>query len=178
MPVKEGDNITLKKDTPLKEALELGGDCDKCGKCCSFGSGFMLESEVAKIAGFLKIPTDKFRKDFLEETEIFHTTLFKIRPMKKDGKPYGPCLLLENNMCRIHKVKPLHCRIGNCSEHGDDLHVWFLLNYCLNVFDPESIRQYSSYLETGGRTLPGGKLEEVFPDKSKLKLILNYERFR
>ncbi len=171
-------DIVLKKDTPLKDVLEIGGDCDKCGKCCSYGSGFMLESEVAKIANFLRIPTDKFRKDFLEETEIFHTNLFKIRPMKKDGKPYGPCMLLENSKCRIHEVKPLHCRVGNCSDHGDDLHTWFIVNHCLNIYDPESIRQYASYLETGGRVIQGAELDVLFPDKSKLKSILNYERFR
>ena len=101
-----------------------------------------------------------------------------MRPPKKEGKPYGPCVFLDNNLCRIHAVKPLHCSVCNCGEDGDDLHVWFMVNYCLNIYDPESIRQYNSYIETGGRVIEGAELEKVFPDKQKLKRILSYKRFR
>ena len=174
---KEG-NMKITKDTPEKEIRKLGEKCEQCGKCCTYGSGFMMESEVARIAAFLKIPKEKFIKDFLEETEIFHTMLYKIRPVKKKSEPYGPCMFLDNNLCRIHQVKPLHCIIGNCSVDGDDLHVWFITNYCLNIYDPESIRQYASYLETGGRLLEGAELEKLFPDKAKLKRILDYDIIR
>ncbi|MBW2971965.1 YkgJ family cysteine cluster protein [Candidatus Woesearchaeota archaeon] len=167
--------MKITKDTSLEEVKKLGEECDKCGKCCSYGSGFMLESEVPRMAAFLKIPKEKFIRDFLEETEIFHTRIFKIRPFKKEGMPYGPCMFLDKNLCRIHAVKPLHCNVCNCAEHGDDLHVWFMVNYCLNIYDPESIRQYASYLETGGRLIPGAELDKVFPDKAKLKRILDYD---
>jgi len=170
--------MEITKDTPESEVRKLGEKCEQCGKCCSYGSGFMLESEIPRIAQFLNIEKDKFIKDFLEESEIFHTKVFKIKPFKKADKPYGPCMLLQDNKCRIHNVKPLHCIVGNCSEHGDDLHTWFILNYCLNIYDPESIRQYASYLETGGRLLKGAELERLFPDKAKLKRILNYEVMR
>ncbi len=168
----------IKKSTKLEEALKIGEDCNQCGKCCTYGSGFVLESEITKIAAFLNVPKDKFIKDFLDEIEIFHTPVFKIKPMKKDDKPYGPCIFLDSKKCRIHKIKPLHCRIGNCSEHGDDLHTWFIVNYCLNIYDPESIRQYDSYIKTGGRVIEGAELEKLFPDKHKLRRILDYERFR
>ena len=51
-------NIT--KETPLEEVKKLGEQCDQCGKCCSYGSGFMLESEITKIAAFLDIEKEKF----------------------------------------------------------------------------------------------------------------------
>lgn len=170
--------MKITKDTPEYEIRKLGEKCDQCGKCCSFGSGFMLESEIPRIANFLNIPKDEFIKDFLEETEIFHTKIFKIRPYKPKDKPYGPCMLLDDDKCKIHDVKPLHCSIGNCTEHGDDLHTWFILNYCLNIYDPESVRQYASYLETGGRILEGAELDKLFPNKEKLKRILDYEVMR
>lgn len=138
----------------------------------------MLESEAPRIAAFLNIPKEKFIKEFLEELEVFHTTLYKIKPVKKKEKVYGKCMFLENNLCKIHEIKPLHCRIGNCSEHGEELHVWFLLNYCLNIYDPESIRQYNSYVKTGGKIIPGGEIEELFPDKELLERVLSYSRFR
>ncbi|MBW2966983.1 hypothetical protein KY362_00705 [Candidatus Woesearchaeota archaeon] len=104
--------------------------------------------------------------------------MFKFRSDKEPGKPYGPCMFLENKQCRIQEVKPLHCRIGNCREHGEDLHTWFIVNKCLNIFDPESIRQYHSYIVTGGRVLPGAELERLFPDKKQLKDILEYRRMK
>ena len=169
-------NIT--KSTKEEEILKLGAECKKCGKCCTFGSGFMLEHEIPRIATFLKMPKEKFIKDFLDETEIFHTKVFKIKPMKKADQPYGPCMFLDGNLCRIHDVKPFHCKIGNCSDEGDNLHTWFILNYCLNIYDPESIRQYASYLKTGGRLLEGAELQTLFPDKAKLKRILDYDIIR
>ena len=160
-----------------KDALEIGGECKACGKCCMYGSGFVLESEIPRIANFLKIPTEKFREDFLDELEIFHTYLFKIRSLKKKGANYGPCMFLENGKCRIHKVKPLHCGVCNCAR-GDDLHVWFMVNYLLKKDDPESVRQYASYVRTGGRLIPGAELKELFPDAGKLKAMLNYDIIR
>ena len=138
----------------------------------------MLEHEIPRIAAFLNIPKEKFIKDFLDETEIFHTKVFKITSMKKADQPYGPCMFLNNKLCRVHEVKPLHCKIGNCSDNGDDLHTWFILNHCLNIYDPESIRQYASYLATGGRLLEGAELEKLFPNKAKLKRILDYDIVR
>jgi Fe-S-cluster containining protein len=168
--------MKITKDTKEEEVLKLSEKCDKCGKCCTFGSGFMLENEIPRIASFLNTPKENFIKEFLEETEIFHTNIFKFKTRKEPDKPYGPCMFLDNNLCKIHEVKPLHCRVGNCSEHGDDLHVWFITNYCLNIYDPESIRQYDSYVKTGGRLIPGAELNKLFPDKHKLKRILDYDR--
>jgi Fe-S-cluster containining protein len=171
--------MTITKDTPLKNILEIGAKCNKCGSCCSFGSGFVLDSELSKIAASLNMDKERFKKECAEEQEIFHTPLFKFRTKKQENKPYGKCMFLQpDNLCQIQSVKPLHCRIGNCAEHGDDLHTWFILNHCLNAFDPESIRQYNSYIKTGGRVLKGAELKTIFPEKKKLKTILSYERFR
>ena len=170
--------INITKSTPLKDILKIGEQCDKCGRCCSFGSGFIMESEIPQIAAFLKMKKEDLIKDQLEETEIFHTKMFKFKIKRKKDKPYGPCIFLDDNKCKIQNIKPLHCRIGNCKEHGDDLHTWFIINYCLNIYDPESIRQYNSYLETGGRRIPGAELDKLFPDKKMLSQILSYERLK
>ena len=174
--MKEGG--LLKKDTTADEVLKIGEKCNKCGKCCMHGSGFVLDSEVSKIAAFLNMPKEKFAKEFIEESEIFHTTVFKFKSLKEEGKPYGPCSFQKKSLCSIQEVKPLHCRIGNCGEHGDDLHVWFMLNYLLNVHDPESVRQYDSYIKTGGKILPGAELSRLFKDKVVLDSILSYDRIR
>jgi Fe-S-cluster containining protein len=169
--------MTITKATTTEAALKIGGECQKCGRCCTYGSGFMLESEIPRIAAFMKMQKDQFIKEFLDETEIFHTKVFKINSLKKGNAPYGPCMFLDSKLCKIHEVKPLHCRVCNCKD-GDDLHVWFMVNHCLNIYDPESVRQYKSYVDTGGKVIEGAELDKLFPDKALLKRILSYERFK
>lgn len=48
-----------------------------------------------------------------------------------------------------------------------------MLNHQVNVNDPESIRQYAIYLKTH-TTIPGGELEELVPDKERLRKILDF----
>jgi len=52
-----------------------------------------------------------------------------------------------------------------------------MLNYIVNSSDPEAIRLWAEYLKTHP-TIPGGDLEELVPDKERLKKILNFEILR
>ena len=151
----------ITKKTPLKKILELGKECEQCGHCCSHGTGFVLKKEAKK-----------YPKRYLEETEVFNTKVFKF---KTTGKPFGACVFLKGNKCSIHKKKPLHCRVGTCGECGEEISVWFALNYLVNATDPESIRQWKLYLDSGGKNIPGGELNELVPDKKLLKKILEYD---
>lgn len=165
----------LKKNTPLKDVAELGAPCNKCGHCCSYGSGALADEDAGNIAHFLGISEEEFREKYLEETEKFNTKRFRPKLLKKD-KPYGRCVFYEDKIgCKIHDVKPLQCKVNNCSEHGEELSIWFMLNYFVNKNDPESIRQFNAYLKSGGKTLPGGRLSDFVPDKKKLKRILKFE---
>ena len=153
--------MKIEKKTPLSKVLELGVECKQCGHCCSHGTGYVLVSEAGK-----------YDEKYLEEKKVFNTKVFKF---KTKGKPFGKCVFLKNNKCSIHKKKPLHCRVGNCGENGEELSVWFTLNYLVNETDPESIRQWKVYLESGGKNIPGGELNELVPDKKMLKKIISYE---
>ena len=165
----------ITKTTTLKNILELGRECKRAANCCRHGSGALAGDDLKKISKFLKITEEGLKKEYLEGIEKFNTK--RLRPkLKRENKPYGPCVFLDKkNTCRVHKVKPLECKTGNCSEHGEELSLWFMLNYFVNKNDPESIRQFNAYLKTGGKTLPGGKLEDFVPEKDKLKKILSYE---
>ncbi|MBW2984994.1 YkgJ family cysteine cluster protein [Candidatus Woesearchaeota archaeon] len=168
----------ITKKTKLKKVLELGKKCKKCGHCCSHGSGALADDDLKKIAGFLKTTEEELKKTCLEEVEKFNTK--RLRPVTvKTTKPYGRCAFFNKEKgCVIHPVKPLECKIGNCSKHGEDLSLWFMLNYFVNPDDPESVRQYASYLIRGGKTLKGGKLKEIVPDKKQLRKILEYKILR
>ena len=59
-----------------------------------------------------------------------------------------------------------------CKDYGETLSVWFMLNHFVNENDAESVRQFSTYLKSGGKTLESAKLEDLVPDKEKLRKIL------
>jgi Fe-S-cluster containining protein len=172
------DTPLITKSTPEKVAIKFGGECkcDQCARLCMYGSCTLKPGEEKKIAKFLKIPVKKLVKEQLEEVERFNTKLLRPKILRKDGKPYGHCIFFDKKkgLCKIHEVKPIQCKTSSAHEYGEQLHAWFILNYFVNPDDPESIRQYASYLKTN-KTIPGGSLLELVPDKIKLRKILNHE---
>lgn len=168
----------LEKNTPLKEVLKLAHPC-KCEACtvgCRHGSGFLVDEDIPKIAEFLGFSEEVLKKEFLEEVEKFNTKLFRPKILRKN-KPYGKCIFFDEEIgCKVHEVKPLECKIAmGCKDYGEQLTLWFMLNHFVNKNDAESIRQYAAYLKSGGKTLRGGELKDLVPDKEKLRKILSYE---
>lgn len=165
----------IQKTTSLKQILKLSERCSQCGNCCSYGAGFLFGDDLKNIAEFLNITQKELKKKYLEEVEQFNKILLRPRSTKK---PFGPCIFLKKNLCSIQPVKPLHCKIGNCNKHGEQLSAWFTLNYLIDKNDPESIRQYKIYLESGGKLIEGGKLQDLIPNRNRLKRILEYRILR
>ena len=165
--------MIIKKDTPLKKVLELGKDCKRCSHCCSHGSGALFGDDLKNIAIFLGVSEEELKAKYLEEIEKFHTKLLRPKILR-ENKPYGRCIFLEGKNCKIQYVKPLECRTGNCSQYGEELSLWFMLNHFINANDPQSIREFAVYLKAGGKTLPKGKLEDFVADKERLNKILSY----
>ena len=163
----------ITKNTPLKKILEMGKECKRCGHCCQYGSGFLAHDDLKNISKFLGIKESELKEKYLEEVEQFNTK--RLRP-KLSKNPYGVCVFFDKKLgCKIQSVKPLQCKTGNCSKDGEELSIWFTLNYFVNKDDPESIRQFNSYLKSGGKTLPEGSLKDYIPDEKQLKKILSYE---
>ncbi len=156
------------------EKLAKNG-CRRCGHCCSYDSGIFLDEDIRRIAGHLGMPEDSFRRQFLEEKDIYNKKVHKAKLDRKD-KPFGPCIFFDKESgCSIHEVKPLHCRLSlGCGEYGQQINIWFMLNHVVDADDPEAIRQWAQYLKTHP-TIPGGQLHELVPDKDKLARMLSYE---
>ncbi len=171
--------MQIRKETKIDDILKLGQLCNRKNNCCKYGSGFLIGNDLKNIAQFLGMNESEVKERYLEEKQLFNTKLFrpklKARETKKINMPYGECIFFEDNGCKIHQVKPLQCRIGNCGKHGEELGLWFMLNYLVNKNDAESIRQYATYLKSGGKTITGGELKELIPDKERLKKMLNFE---
>ncbi len=172
----------ISKQTKKEDILKLSKDC-KCEKCengCHYGSGAFLDEQLKDVAGFLKISEDELKEKYLEEVEKFNTKRFRPKILRQNNKPYGKCIFFdEEKKCTIHKVKPFECRIASgCSKEGEKISIWFMLNHFLNEKDPESVRQYSTYLKSGGKTIKGGEISEIIKDKNMLKKILSYEKLK
>ena len=168
----------IHKNTPLRDVLRLAAPC-RCYACnngCKYGSGSLVGEDVKIIAAFLGISEEELKKKFLEEIELFNKKI--LRPKLLRGKkPYGQCIFYdEQKGCTIHPVKPLECKTSiNCKDYGEDLSVWFMVNHVVDTNDAESIRQYANYTKSGGKIIPGASLQELVPDKEKLKKILSYD---
>jgi Fe-S-cluster containining protein len=168
----------LTKNTPLKEVFGLTHPC-KCSACtigCKHGSGFLTDEDIPKLAKFMNVSEEVLKKEFLEEVEKFNTKRHRPKILRKN-KPYGKCIFFDNEIrCKIHEAKPLECKVSmGCKDYGEQLSIWFTLNHFVNKDDAESIRQFASYLKTGGKTLEGAELRDLVPDKERLKKILSFE---
>lgn len=182
-PVMETTNVNkdvvITKRTPLKIVEKLGAECTKCNQCCKVDSGLVMEEEIKQMADFTGVPRDEFAETFLVPHERFNKKLYKLKQIKEPGKPFGRCVFLSDEKgCTVHDAKPLYCKVCSTkSRFGEQLSIWFALNHLIDPEDPESIRQWASYLRTHP-TIPGGELGELVPDKEKLRKILSYELFR
>ena len=77
---------SITKNTPLNYVLNLTHPC-KCEACangCKYGSGFLVEEDIPRIANHLGITKEVLKKEFLEEFEKFNTKKFRPKILKKN----------------------------------------------------------------------------------------------
>jgi Fe-S-cluster containining protein len=95
-----------------KDGFDFGFNpkaCEECGgKCCTGESGYIWVNplEMQKIANFLNISVDEFKKFYLIKVEY----KFSIKEKKVDDG-YG-CIFFDetNKNCSIYDVRPHQCR--------------------------------------------------------------------
>lgn len=167
--------IRISKDTPIRMVKELGKDCSMCGNCCSHGAGLLVPEDMQRIARLLQVTEEELKEKYLDEVEMFNTKAWKPKTNKGE-KPYGPCIFYDKKkQCTIHVAKPFQCLITNCGDFSEQAIQWLYLNYFVNPDDPESVRQWASYLKHKDWVIEGGNLQELVPDRARLKKILNYD---
>ena len=169
----------INKNTQLKEVLKLSAPC-RCNACnhgCKFGSGSLAGGDAKNIAAFLGISEKELKNDFLEEVELFNKKMLRPKLIREKGKPYGQCVFYgEQKGCTIHEVKPLECKTSiSCKDYGEELSIWFMVNFVVDLNDAESLRQYTQYIKSGGKVIKGAELENLVPDEEKVRKILSYE---
>ncbi len=169
---QEEAHITAKTSLHVIEHL-ADTPCRKhnCSKCCEYGTGTAPESDLPAIAEHLGVSEEKLKEHYFEPVTRFHTTHWK---PKMVSKPYGACVFLGKESCTIHSVRPTGCKLSSWNHHGEKLNEWFDLNYFVNAKDPQSVREWAMKLKFN-KTIPGGELEALVPDKEKLRKILSHE---
>lgn len=155
--------------TSKEKVLSLGHPC-RCPKCenpCKFGSGALAKGDLKRLAKFLGLSEKQTKKKYLEEIKKFNTTLLRPKILRQNDKPYGKCIFYEPEIgCKVHKAKPTECKVAmGCKDYGKELITWFHLRNYLNPDDPESLREYKIYVESGGHVLEGAELEKFKVDE-------------
>ena len=174
----------IHKNDPVEKVVRLGfcdmgKDCPKCQEGCKQGSGCFTEDQIPMAAKFLKLSEENFKKVWLEPLTRFNTTLHRPKLRRKQGEHSGQCVFFDDNQgCMIHPVKPMEYRISNHNDNGEALHLWFTLNYFVNPTDPQSIREWATYIESDGSLIPGGSLTELVPNQKTLKKMMEYKILR
>ena len=160
-------------NTSKEDVEALGKECDKCGHCCKYGAGFAQKNELKKIADHLKIDEETLKKEYFDEANVFNKVVYRPKIKKTDGLPFGPCIFMEKNECKIHEVKPLHCRVGNCGEHGESLSEWYTINHLVDKDNMDSLRQWAIRVELKP-TIKGGEPKDLVGEE-KAKKIFRYK---
>ncbi len=100
------DNLIKKEGYPYAFNPLACKECD--GRCCRGKSGYIWVSrdEIKKIAKFLKIDEEVFKKDYLSKIGY----KFSIKEVLIKGE--YECLFFDSstNNCKIYEVRPSQCK--------------------------------------------------------------------
>ena len=117
---------------------------------------------------------EELKEKYLSEVEKFHTKRHQPKIKREEGKPHGTCIFYDNG-CTLHPVKPMECKVSSgCNGQGEDINQWVLFHTFVNPADPQSVREWASWLKFR-KPITGAKVEEIVPDEKKRKKILSYE---
>ena len=78
-----------------------GIDCLSCANCCKTMTPTYRNSDIKKIASYLKISPDEMKRKWLKKDRGTVKWLNKTTPCQ--------FLDLENNMCNVYEVRPADC---------------------------------------------------------------------
>ena len=81
--------------------------CEECGgKCCKGESGYIWTNplEMQKIANFLNISVDEFKKFYLIKVD------YKFSIKEKQYEDGYACVFFNDGKCSIYEVRPNQCR--------------------------------------------------------------------
>ncbi len=103
--------------------------CARCGNCCR-GEGIVRVTpvEAQAIAQFLGLSLEEFTARYTRDAEAAADRDKGVRWLLDKPGPLQECIFLEDNLCRIHPVKPHRCRTFPLEWRTPDI-----LDYCVGM---------------------------------------------
>lgn len=81
---------------------KLAYECQCCGQCCHGQGGIFVEpDQIPVMADFLGLEPEEFQRRYIRT---------RLGRLEIGVGPDGACLMLKDNRCAIHPVKPKICR--------------------------------------------------------------------
>ena len=84
----------------LGEQIEGGIDCTQCANCCRVAEAGVTERDIKRLARFLGVTREAFRRDFTQHGE------FKELILKRSE---AGCVFLKDNLCSVYEARPRSC---------------------------------------------------------------------
>lgn len=84
--------------------------CARCGNCCR-GDGYVrvTPDDLSRMADHLGMTVEDFIRQYTRTPEeATHAAAGDLWLLDKPG-PEQECIMLENNLCRVHRAKPVQC---------------------------------------------------------------------
>ena len=97
-------------------------DCLECANCCKSLGPRLTNTDISRLADFLKLKTANFQNQYLRIDED-NDFVFKSMPC-----PF----LLTNNYCMVYKVRPKACKEY---PHTNQKNIKSILNICQKNID-------------------------------------------
>ena len=81
-------------------------ECKRCGACCKGRDVALTLDDIFRLGDFLSISPDEFFEEYCVDIAKSNDTI-ALPFLKREG---DNCCFLENNLCKVHFVKPAACR--------------------------------------------------------------------
>ena len=105
--------------------------CSECQSYCQHKPGWFLPGEAEQLALHLGISLqDLFDSKLAVDWWVSNPDIFLLSPaiisgeigMEFPANPRGDCIFFEDDLCKIHPVRPFECRETFHNENNDRLH--------------------------------------------------------
>ncbi len=93
--------------------------CNRCGACCKDRDVPLTLDDIFRLSEFMGMGPDEFFAEYCDERPK-HENVIALPTLRKNGEC---CCFLEENICRVHFVKPAACEHMPSTLFGSLEHV-------------------------------------------------------
>jgi Fe-S-cluster containining protein len=84
----------------LGEQIEAAIDCTQCANCCRVAEAGVKDRDIKKLARFIGVTEEEFRRDFTQHGEFKEVILKRTE---------AGCIFLKDNLCSVYEARPRSC---------------------------------------------------------------------